>query len=347
MKDRILIMKRRDPPPVVPVRRSGGGVFKRPPRRREPLPPARNGEAAPIPTGSFHRRSMRRAWQQFHEGSLSHWTTTIVIALALTIYGAFSLLLSNVNTLMESWRGENLVTVFLQPKASPDQVTRVREKLAAKVASREATVALVPPQEAMARLKGMMGGEAALLADLEENPLPYSLEFHMSLEENPHLDELVADIAQWPGVDGVSYDRQWAKRLDAVIQVFRYGGNVFSFLLLSAVALIISNTIKLTIIARRNEVEVMRFMGATDGFIKTPFIYEGILQGLLGALMALVLTTVLWLGAQEVVVELGRSFAMTLSLHHLPYDQLALILGLGVFLGLAGALISVSRFLEV
>ncbi|MBF0612366.1 MAG: ABC transporter permease [Magnetococcales bacterium] len=342
MKDRVWIVKRRDPPPPPPPKRSSLGFFKRSLRKQE-VSAIRTGDSSPVPTGSFHRRSMRRAWRQFHEGSLSHWTTTLIIALALTIYGAFSLLLTNVQTLMESWRGENVVTVFLQPKANPEQIEEVRKKLADKVG----TLQIVPPEEAMGRLKNMLSSEANVLAELEENPLPYSLEFKMSLEDNPALEKLMGEINQWKGVDGVSYDRQWAKRLDAVIQVFRYGGMVFSFLLLSVVALIISNTIKLTIMARSNELEVMRFMGATDAFIKTPFIYEGILQGVLGAILSLVLTTLLWLGAREVVIELGRAFALNLFLHPLPYPHLAFILALGILLGLTGALISVSRFLKV
>lgn len=311
-------------------------------KRREAA--VKQPEAVPVNPG-FHRRALARAWRQFHEGSLSHWITTTVIALSLTIYGAFTLFLANANTLLEKWRGDNLVTVFMEVKAGQGDTERIQERLRGMPGV--GAVTLVTPVAALSRMKGMLGSEAGLVDGLEENPLPFSLEFQGAPEQGEAITAMARQVESWPGVEAVAYDMQWAERLAAIVRVFRFTGNALSALLLSAVALIISNTIKLTIIARREEVEVMRFMGATDGFIKTPFIYEGVLQGLLGALISLMLTSLLFLGAQEAARELGQAFGFHFRLHHLPWDQLAIILALGVSLGLVGAVISVSRFLKV
>ncbi|MBF0371420.1 MAG: ABC transporter permease [Magnetococcales bacterium] len=319
------------------------------PRDNRPLNrPRPAGSSKPSETPAAFKlrgRALKRAWRQFHEGSLSHWITTMVIALSLTIYGVFALILANANTALESWQGENMVTVFFQENLPSEGMIEIQEAL-----SREPMVeglTLVPPAEALDRLKTMLGTEAGLLEDLGENPLPHSLEFRLVGGHHSAAQALANRLAELNGVEAVSYDRQWADRLSSLIRVFRFTGLCLSFLLLSAVALIISNTIKLTIIARREEVEVMRFMGATDSFIKTPFIYEGIIQGFLGGAGALGLTSLLYIGAKGAALDLGRAFGTQLHLHHLPITQFGIILGLGVLLGLTGAMISVSRFLEV
>ncbi len=322
--------------------REGRAVAAR--RARGSTGPGGQTEATPAQGGGFHLRALKRAWRQFNEGSLSHWTTTTVIALSLTIYGSFALLLANANSSLERWKGDNLITVFMEAGASVHQLAAVKEM----IAGRNVTgLAIVTPAEAMGRMKSMLGGEAGLLDDLEENPLPTSIEFKLAKGRYMLAEQLAHEIGTWPGVEAVSYDHQWAKRLEEVVRAMRYTGLVLSFMLLTAVALIISNTIKLTIIARRDEVEVMRFMGATDAFIKTPFIYEGVLQGFLGSVGAFLFTFLLYVGARETTVDLGRSFGIHLQLHYLPVSQQLVILALGITLGLVGALISLSRFLEV
>lgn len=296
-------------------------------------------------TNNFHLRSLLRAWKRFRGGSLSHWATTIVIALSLTIHGSFVLMLANADAAIQKWKGDNLVTVFLQPTASVSQLTQIRDQLAKNPEIHGLTI--VSPADAMARMKTMLGSEAALLDNLQDNPLPYSLEFHAQDDHVDNLKTLAQDISSLPGIESVSYDHEWAKKLAATLQFIRTIGMSLIVLLLSAVALIIANTIKLTIIARRDEIEVMRFMGATNLFIKTPFLYEGIIQGLLGALSATVLILLLYGGTSQATSELLHAFGVHLDLIFLSWPQLFFLLSLGVGLGLVGALISLSRFLEI
>ncbi|MBF0421789.1 MAG: ABC transporter permease [Magnetococcales bacterium] len=294
---------------------------------------------------NFHFRSIARAWRRFRGGSLSHWAATIVIALSLTIHGSFILFLTNADTAIQTWKGDNLVTVFLKKSAPVTQLTQIRSQLADQPLIQGLTI--VSPDDAMVRMRRMLGSESALLNDLDDNPLPYSIEFHHlgdSLDQTAHL---AREIGSWPGVETVAYDHEWAKKLAATFQFIRTIGLALLGLLLSAVALIIANTIKLTIIARRDEIEIMRFMGATHLFIKAPFIYEGIIQGLLGALGAIALVLALFEGTSHAATELSTAFGMHLELSFLSGPQLLLILLLGIGLGLAGALISLSRFLEV
>ncbi|MBF0341732.1 MAG: ABC transporter permease [Magnetococcales bacterium] len=328
---------------------SGARSGNRPASRRDEEPNGRppsamQSEGRGPGWNNFHLRAIQRAWRPFADKSLSHWTTLIVIALALTIHGAFSLLLVNANTALNQWEEENLVTVFMQRSVEREQMVQIGKKIKSHPSVADLTI--IAPKEAVTRLKKMMGEGAGLLDELDENPLPYSMEFRLSKSDRSLAVTLAREIEAMPGVESVSYDHQWAERLSAVIRVIRYVGNVMSFLLLAAVALIVSNTIKLTIIARRDEVEIMRFLGADDAFIKAPFIYEGLLQGILGAGGALVLTALLHFGVRNAVMELGRTFGTTIQWEFLPLTQLGVLVGLGAILGLSGALLSVSRFLD-
>ncbi|MBF0628801.1 MAG: ABC transporter permease [Magnetococcales bacterium] len=311
---------------------------------RPSVPAAQRPPVDPTVTRNFHARALQRAWRPFADKSLSHWTTTIVIALALTIHGTFALLLVNANSALSQWEDENLVTVFMQRAVEREQLLQVGKAIKGHPGVTDLTI--IAPKEAAARLKTMMGDESRLLDELDENPLPYSMEFRLARQDRDRATALAREIGAMPGVESVSYDHQWAQRLAEVIDAIRYLGNVMSFLLLAAVALIVSNTIKLTIIARRDEVEIMRFLGADDAFIRAPFLYEGLLQGMLGAAGALLMTGLLHVGARDVLLKLGQTFGLTLQLSFLPLTQLAVLVLLGALLGLAGAVFSVTRFLE-
>ncbi|GAB0055762.1 Cell division transport system permease protein [Candidatus Magnetaquicoccaceae bacterium FCR-1] len=312
-----------------------------PPGAPARMPPGGYGLFARI----FHARAMKQAWRPFAERSLSHWTTSLVIALALTIHGLFSLLLVNANLALTHWEDDNLVTVFMRRGVEREQLIQVGKLIKGHPGVAEMTI--IPPKEAVTRLKTMLGDEGALLDELDENPLPYSLEFRMVRSVPAQTESLAKEIGAMPGVESISHDQQWAERLAALIRAIRFLGNAISLLLLLAVGLIVSNTIKLTIIARRDEMEIMRFLGADDAFIRAPFIYEGLLQGILGACGALLFTSALHLGARGAILEIGQSFGMTVQWAFLPWTQLLLIVLIGAILGLAGAILSVSRFLDV
>ncbi|MBF0109008.1 MAG: ABC transporter permease [Magnetococcales bacterium] len=294
---------------------------------------------------NFHLRSFLRALNRFRHGSLSHWTTTIIIALSLTIHGCFLLLLTNADAALSRWKGDNRVTLFLEKGVSVSQLTQIGEQLQKKEEIQHLT--LVTPEAALQRMKSLIGGEAEFLGTLTDNPLPHSFEFEVPDHNSEHTVALVREIGSWPGVEAVSHDQEWTRKLVAMVEFIRIIGIGLLVLLLSAVALIISNTIKLTIIARRDEIEVMRFMGATDMFIKVPFIHEGVIQGVFGALGALALIFILYQGAGKGVLQLAAAFDVHPILHFLTLPQGLFLFCLGIGLGLIGALISLSRFLEI
>ncbi|MBF0158761.1 MAG: ABC transporter permease [Magnetococcales bacterium] len=295
----------------------------------------------------FHRRAVRQAWRHLRARVSSYWAVLIVISMALTIHGIFSLLLINAEAMLVNWQGDNRMIVFVKRDVAPQQISMLRDRLARQPQIDAKSIVTVNPDTAMARLKEMIGSEASLLNDIDHNPLPYTLEFRLIRDVSSELNTLAHDIAAWPHIDGVTHDRQWAQRLDAILHVFRQAGHILTMILLLVVGLIIANTIKLTILARQDEIHVMQLMGATRGFIRAPFIYEGVLQGMSGALLAIGLTALLYLGAVQEASQLGAAFGMTLSIHFLSTSKLLSLLVMGTLLGLASALFSLSRFLKM
>ena len=298
-------------------------------------------------TFRFHWRSLKQAGIHFQGNKLAHWTTITIIVLSLTIYSLFALLITNTETLLINWQGDYHMIVFTKREISPQQISSLRERLAHYSAIDADSIVTVSPEIAMQRLKEMIGTEAPLLNDLDTNPLPYMFEFRLTPENDNNIKQFAQEIATWPSVDGVSHDRQWAQRLDSIIRIVHYMGHTFAFLLLTMVGLIISNTIKLTISARHEEINAMLLMGATDRFIKVPFIYEGILQGLFGALLAIAITGLLYFGFLQSLNTLESVLGITLSLQFLTTYRILFLIAIGIVLGLTGSLLSLSRFLKI
>jgi cell division transport system permease protein len=298
-------------------------------------------------TFRFHRRALRQAWQHLRGNAVAHATTISVIILAMTIYSVFALLVTNAERLLVNWQGDYHMILFSKKDTAPRQIAGLRDRLMNHTMIESGSVVTVSPDAAMQRLKEMIGNEAALLGELEGNPLPYMFEFRLKPDSDDQIQQVAQEIAAWPDVDGVSHDRQWAQRLDSIVHVFQYAGHTFAFLLLAMVGLIIANTIKLTVSARRDEIDAMRLMGATSGFIKAPFVYEGMIEGFVGALCAVGVTGLIYLGSVEGINTLGQAFGISVSMKFLSVSRVVFLVTVGAFLGVTGALLSLSRFLRV
>ncbi|MEO5365107.1 MAG: permease-like cell division protein FtsX [Magnetococcus sp. WYHC-3] len=304
-----------------------------PPRRASP----------PAKGYGLHRRSLARAWRPLREGSLSHWTSVVIIALALGIFGIFSLLADNANRGIQAWSGDNRVLVFLKETAGATEAEAVAAFLTRNASISEVTI--IPPATAAERTRRLLGPQGDLLDALPENPFPYSLEFTI-LGTAASSEPTLAALAQHDAVAQVDFDRQWAQKLVALLESLRFVTHALSALLLLAVALIIANTVKLTILGRREEVEVMRFLGASATFIRTPYLYEGMIQGLLGALAGMALVGVFFLGARSATGALAQMVGLDTLLAPPAAVTLLLLPLSGMLVGLAGALLAIVRFMR-
>jgi cell division transport system permease protein len=259
------------------------------------------------------------------------------IGITLVLVGAFLLLVTNMERMLERFGDALHVTAFLEPGTSADR-QRELATLAGSIEGVEA-VRLVSSGEALERFTQGVGRGAALLEGLSENPLPASLEVtlapaHQSAEG---LGRVAAALEGAPGVEDVSSGRDWVEGYLRAISLVRAVGWGLAIILTLATLLIVANTIRLAVLSRRDELEILSLVGASRAFVNTPFLLEGAVQGIAGGALALVLLY----GLFRLVLP-GFEFGLEMLLGGLSPRffsgvEAALLVGAGAGLGLFGA----------
>ena len=245
---------------------------------------------------------MRALRYAFDEALLSLWRgrrsgmlSMATIAVALFVLGAFLLASSNLERLSEEWGRSAEMSVYLSDDATSADRQTVESLLAPGPIV--AGYQFVSKEEALARFKSTFTDLAGAVETLEGNPLPASYE--VRLQATPGSTQVIAELAsrleQTSGVSDVRYDRQWLDRVLAAVQTIQGVGLVLGAFLTFAAALTVANVVRLALWARRDELEIMQLVGAPQTFIRGPFVMEGVLQGGIGALLALATLAVTFL----------------------------------------------------
>jgi cell division transport system permease protein len=211
------------------------------------------------------------------------------IGVSLVLLGAFGLLLRNMEELLVRFGDDLHVTAFLAPDLSAAQ----RADLATRVASAPgvAQVRLVSEEEALERFRREAGRGSALLEGLDENPLPASLEITLVPEQRSAagMARVVESLQGLPGIDDLSSGQDWVEGYLRALALVRGLGLGLGVILVLAALLIVANTIRLAVLARRDELEILSLVGASRSFVSAPFLLEGLLEGALGGALALAL----------------------------------------------------------
>jgi len=286
----------------------------------------------------------RRAVDDIFKNRFLNLVTIITISLSILIVSSFILFFINTEAVINSWKKGLRIMVYLQPQVS---VTRL-EELKHIIGSIDGVDRLqfIPKQEALRRLKAQMKHQASLFESLEENPLPDSIEIRMTpvAESWQKIESVSARIESLPGIEEVEYGQRWFSRFAYIASLFRLAGYGMGGLFFMAIVFIVANTIRLVIYSRREEVEIMRLVGATDNFIKIPFYLEGLIQGALGALMGL---AVLFAFFVFVVSNMDQGFFP--DLFHLQFLSPPLVAGIifsSMLVSWLGCYISLKQFLS-
>jgi cell division transport system permease protein len=233
------------------------------------------------------RYALEEAAASLWRGRRSGLLSTGVIAIALFVLGGFLGLTANLERIADEWRQAAEMSVFLTDDVTEADRRAIEAALApgAVVAS----VEYISKAEALARFKQMFGDLAPAADALEANPLPASFEVRLrpASQSGGGLEALAATLRQTPGVSDVRYDRQWLDRVASAISLVRRVGIVLGAMLTLAAALTVANVVRLALHARRDEIEIMELVGAPPAYIRGPFVMEGVLQGGLGAAVAL------------------------------------------------------------
>jgi cell division transport system permease protein len=292
--------------------------------------------------------------QNFRRNWVMSLGAVITIFLSLVLVGAFVLAGTIVNGLVKSVESKVSISVFLKDGAASGDVEALQRTISAD--ARVKKVNYVSKEEALARFKQSMKNDPEIVQQLKGNPLPASLEIELkdprqveamvaTIKANPYLAKVVKNPAN-PEAEDIRYGQQVVKRLFAVTRIIQLIGTAFIIMLALVSIIFIQNTIRLAIYSRRKEIGIMRLVGASNWFIRGPFLLEGLIQGLIGAALAIALLGIV---LASVLPSLGRILSfLTLSLPSGAVIQLSLILLLGgMFIGLVGSGFAMRRHLKV
>lgn len=265
-------------------------------------------------------------------------TTTSVMLLML---GSFLVVIASLNVTLRALETKIDVIAYLKDSADPAAVQNLRDSLAknADVGS----VAYVSKDDALARMKKMLGDKAQLLSQVQGNPLPASLEIQLKFASS--APALAEELQREAVVEEVDYKRDVVDRLLAITSFLRLAGTVIVSGLSAISLFIIVNTTRIAMYARRQEIEVMKLVGATDWFVRWPFIFEGMFLGLLGSLVTAALVGLGYRPMLERISALLTFLPLAFDPQFLP-RLLLLLFGAGILVGGLGSYISVRRFLD-
>lgn len=281
------------------------------------------------------------------EGVVSLWRqrwtavfSMLAIAVAMTVLGGFLTASANLNAAVDTWSAAAEITVYLRDDITTDQRSRLNALLAETplVLSRQ----YVSKHDALARFRQDFPDLAASASALAENPLPASLEIRLRPERaaGDEVESLATRLAVEPGVDDVRFDRQWLERLAHLASTIRTAGLIAGGILIAASIIIIATVVRLSLHARRDEVEILQLMGAPVGVLRGPLVFEGLYLGGGGAVLALAALYAVHLVVWFQVAAAFPGWIESGLFRFLPVSAAVALLAGGMTVGAVGGLMS-------
>jgi cell division transport system permease protein len=287
-----------------------------------------------------HREALARATGKLRAQRSASLLNALVIGVALSLPAGGYALLANLQQVAQRFTLEPQLSVFLKPEAKRAELEgRLRAD------ARVAQLRFVSREDALKELR-QSEGLAEVVAALERNPLPDAFVLRARDGSPAALEALAADVRTMTGIAQVQVDSAWAQRLGALARIGRLALAALAVLLATGLVAVTFNTIRLQILTQRDEIEVSQLLGATDAFIRRPFFYLGLLQGLAGGVLGL---AILWAGLallNQGVRDLAQAYDSSFQLAFLSAPESLAVVGLSALLGWTGALLSVSKYLR-
>ena len=303
----------------------------------------RNEPEVPSNTFSyFFREALRRIWTSKRTSFLAISMLTI----SLLILGFFMLAAENLEHALTTWQGKSRVNIYFDPDVTAEQIAAVERYLIAhpELARRN----FVSRDEALDRFKTYFANVSELVSQLDENPFPpsYEVEVTRRYVQSRPFDQHMAELRKMPGIEQVQFDWEWLVRLRRLVDVINVAGLIAGGILAVAAAFTIANVIRLTMMLYREEINIMRLVGATERIIRGPFLFEGVIQGTIGGALAAVLLFVSFVSLSHALAPSRSLMWGFLFATFLPWQKVAaLVLG-GTFAGWLGSWLSVRERAE-
>lgn len=291
-----------------------------------------------------HARDAVFTLGQFYRNLSGALLTCLVMGITLALPASLHMAVRNVSAVSYAWESTLQVSLFLHDSTTPEQAELMMQKLSSRPGV--ASVRYISRAESLAEFKALSGFGAALDL-LESNPLPAVITIApVKGVQRPLIDALVVELGRLPQVEVAKLDRQWLDRLYAFLALAERLVLLVAGLLGLAVVVIVGNTIRLDIEARRAEIVVLKLIGATDGFIRRPFLYTGLWYGLVGGVIAWLLVHAAVLALTQPTLDLAGLYSSSYRLQGLPWDATLAMFGAGILLGWIGAWRTVAQRLR-
>jgi len=290
--------------------------------------------------------SMRRNW-------VMAMAAVITVFISTAILGAVLVTRDNLNQGATSLKNRVLIEVFIRDEASPEQTQALERKIQGM--DEVKTYKYISKEEALRRFRQRFGDR--IVKNLPINPLPASYE--IQVKDADRVDSVAQQFFDDPTVDndpgthnGVKYARETVRKMLGTISLIEKGMWVTTAIFAAAAVLLISTTVRLSIFARRREVEIMRLVGATNWFIRWPFVLEGFITGLVGAMLA---AAFVWVGNWGIAgwIESSQIDFLSLRVYRMwwqggtwPLGLMPALAILGALLGAVGSLVALRRYLK-
>jgi cell division transport system permease protein len=293
--------------------------------------------------GFVLRRVRRSLWQ-------SRWThllTTGTLAIALFVFGAFVLVQRNIEHQLEAWGDQLEITAYLKNEADADATARLVERVHAWPGI--ARVQVIDREQAWRDFQLALGSQSGLLDGLPRNILPVSLDIKMQHDQSDDLAvrQFAERLKKEPEIAFVEYPQEWVERLSLVSLGVSWAKWLVGGVLFLATFFIVGSMAKLALTTRRDEVEILQLVGASEGLIQVPFLLEGMLLGFAGAVLSLGTLWGVHLLLEAELPALGLWPAPAARLQFLDRASAGLLIAIGWLLGAAGSLFSLRRFVRV
>lgn len=265
------------------------------------------------------------------------------VVLSLFILGFFSIVILNLNKMAATLESQVQISVYLKDDLSQEEIDETKETLS-KIEGLQ-DIKFITREEAMENFKERLGDQQFLLDALDDtNPLPDS--FSLTVTSPEQVKTIADTAAALDSVESASYSQDIINHLFNLTHLIRLIGVALIILLTGAAIFIISNTIRLTVFARRKEIAIMKYVGATDWFIRWPFLLEGICLGFIGGGLATIFLYIVYNQVTQEIYEAMAFFPLIPQHPFIDYISLAILVA-GIIIGALGSTISLKRFLKV
>jgi cell division transport system permease protein len=294
---------------------------------------------------TFLTSAYRRVRRHVSSSPYLHLAATGTIAFSLLILGIFFILYVNINDLLTSWQQNIRVVAYLEDDIVEERIESLEQSLTKLPGVKR--VDFISKEEALARLRSQMKHRVSVLEGLRENPLPASFEIELAQgwQTWEHLDALTDDIMTFAEIEDVACAEAWLHRFSGFMGFFRLASLVVGCLVFATTVFVCGNTIRLTLYTKRQELEIMRLVGATDGFIKTPFYIQNVMEGLLGGIVGL---GFLFFSYRLFIsrVQSAEALLWTSDIRFLSLTECTTLLLVGILMGWLGSYLSLRHFLR-